>query len=142
MFIITIDALRLFVATVLAWCFPAQNGQPQLSPPPVIQLALVCFIPIVAFLGAIYDRSQLDSLCAGSSWDVHFSPPIPRSSNSLGELDQGAGLATAIFLLFLTPLQRGLSTLDRAFFFRTLRVLQNLFVYVITWSQKKYHKMK
>ncbi|KAJ5353849.1 hypothetical protein N7541_006413 [Penicillium brevicompactum] len=141
-FIIMIDTLRFPVAKVLAWCFPAQIGQPQPSPPPVIQLALMCFIPIVAFLGAKIDRSQLDTLCAVSSWDVHFSPPIPRSSTSLGELDQGAGLATAIFLLFLTPLQRGLSTLDRNFFFRTLRVFHQLFVYVITWSQEKYHKMK
>ena len=126
---------------LLAWCLSDPDYQPEEPQVPRVQIYLAFLMGIITPIVTYADRSKLDPLCAVSSWDVHFSLPLPRSSVSLGELDQAAALATAIFLMVSTPLQRALSSLDWLWFLHAGTVIVNFFVPAITWSQEKYHKM-
>lgn len=138
--VVPLMGLVWFIPRVLlAWCFPARFSKPQ---QPYISTAQLALTPILVLAMVIVRRPAepgSDSLCTESSWDLHFSMPIPRSSVSLGELDQAAALATAMFLMISAPLQRRLSSVS---FSAINRGMVKFFTLIITWLKEKYIEMK
>ncbi|RHZ47819.1 uncharacterized protein CDV56_105329 [Aspergillus thermomutatus] len=77
--------------------------------------------------------SKFEELRAMSSWDMNFGIPLPRSSASLGDLDQAAALATAVAIMLSDLFQQGLSSVMRRFvplLFETLNPIARLFTLV------------